>query len=464
MEPKEPSFRNAEFPLPEDAQHRLDQFKAFSLRHPLLDDVETQLLHAIWEPAGFAYVIVFGPSGVGKSTMTEILVNHFNASRGLSYGSLLLTETRPPEGELFDRTDYYHTTFKKLGIHTQSAHEKRERGGRSPRYHEDPALRNALEETLKRQQVRAVFLDEAQHLMKASNGAKPRDQLDWIKSMTNVSGVLHVLLGTYDLLHFCNLDGQSARRGLEIHFPRYNFQDKDEREAFQAVLLSLLRQVPLQINEQALMDGWWEFYKRSIGCVGVLKQWLVRATALAFREESKKLDWTHLQRRALSDAKCAQMAADVKEGEDELRYAAETNRERLSRVFGVGDVSRARDPETQEKPSGGQTEAQDISGKKGQQRRVGERAPQRDPVGETTATLPSDLDCPFKGVLEISPDQMKKTGVSLVECPDCGRARSLTFSGRTVRFPPHTKRKTNTPNKDERWVKRDECWKLSSSC
>ena len=88
--------------------------------------------------------------------------------------------------KLFDRTDYYHTTFKKLGIHTQSAHEKRERGNRSPRYHEDPALRNALEETLKRQQIRAVFLDEAQHLMKASNGAKPRDQLDWIKSMTNV--------------------------------------------------------------------------------------------------------------------------------------------------------------------------------------------------------------------------------------------------------------------------------------
>ncbi len=460
MEPTGPSLRNAEFPLPEEAQRHLDQFKAFSLRHPILDQVETQLLHAIWEPAGFAYVIIFGPSGVGKSTMIEILVNHFNAARALSFGSLVLTEARPPEGELFDRTDYYHTTFKKLGIHTQPAHEKRERGNRSLRYHEDPALRNALEETLKRQQVRAVFLDEAQHLMKASNGAKPRDQLDWIKSMTNVSGVLHVLLGTYDLLHFCNLDGQSARRGLEIHFPRYNFQEKDEREAFQAALLSLLRQVPLQIDEQALMNGWWEFYKRSIGCVGVLKQWLVRATALALREESEKLDWTHLERRALSDAKCAQMAADVKDGEDELRYAAETNRERLNRVFGVGDVPRAIHPHPQGRtPSG----APDTA-KKGSGRRVGERAPQRDAVGETSPAVPSSSTCSFKGIIDISPEQMKGTEISLVECPDCAGTRSLSFSGHTIRFPSHPRRKTNTPNQDERWVKRDAVWRLASTC
>jgi hypothetical protein len=297
--------------------------------------------------------------------------------------------------------------------------------------------------------------------MKASNGAKPRDQLDWIKSMTNVSGVLHVLLGTYDLLHFCNLDGQSARRGLEIHFPRYNFQEKDEREAFQAALLSLLRQVPLQIDEQALMNGWWEFYKRSIGCVGVLKQWLVRATALALREESEKLDWTHLERRALSDAKCAQMAADVKDGEDELRYAAETNRERLNRVFGVGDVPRAIHPHP---PQGRTPSGAPDTAKKGSGRRVGERAPQRDAVGETSPVVPSSSTCSFKGMIDISPEQMKGTGISLVECPDCAGTRSLSFSGHTFRFPSHPRRKTNTPNQDERWVKRDSVWRLASTC
>jgi hypothetical protein len=43
--------------------------------------------------------------------------------------------------------------------------------------------------------VRAVILDEAQHLLKLgsdSSGGKLLDQLDWLKSMTNVTGVLGV--------------------------------------------------------------------------------------------------------------------------------------------------------------------------------------------------------------------------------------------------------------------------------
>ena len=108
-------------PLPPDAQHRLDQFKAFAARHPLLDQVEQDVLHAIWEPAGFAYLLVYGPSGVGKSTMMHHIVRRLNAP-GLKTptgetGShpVLILEVRPPDGELFHRTDYYRTAVRLLG-------------------------------------------------------------------------------------------------------------------------------------------------------------------------------------------------------------------------------------------------------------------------------------------------------------------------------------------------------------
>src|SRR5437867_9885838 len=94
----------------------------------------------------------------------------------------------------------------------------------------------------------STLIDEAQHLMKVGTGAKLLDQLDWIKSMTNVTEVLHILLGTYDLLAFRNLSGQASRRSLDIHFARYQFQQEQDRRDFQAVLLTLLKQVPLDVE------------------------------------------------------------------------------------------------------------------------------------------------------------------------------------------------------------------------
>ena len=39
--------------------------------------------------------------------------------------------------------------------------------------------------------------------------------------------------------------------------------------------------------------------------------------------------------------------------------------------------------------------------------------------------------------------------------------RALTPQGATVRFPPHDKRKTRTPHREVRWIKRGTTWTLS---
>src|SRR4029453_19405748 len=148
---------------------------------------------------------------------------------------------------------------------------------KAAQFNDSPELRHALEDALLRHGIQAALLDEAQHLMKVASGAKLLDQLDWIKSMTNVTRVLHVLIGTYELLDFRNLSGQASRRGLDIHFPRYQFQHEADRLAFQGVVLALLKQLPLQMDVAQLIQHWMYFYERSIGCVGVLKDWLGRA-------------------------------------------------------------------------------------------------------------------------------------------------------------------------------------------
>ena len=465
-------------PLPPDAQHRLDQFKAFAARHPLLDQVEQDVLHAIWEPAGFAYLLVYGPSGVGKSTMMHHIVRRLNTS-GLNTptgetGShpVLLLEVRPPDGELFHRTDYYRTALRHLGktsferrmmvdISTEPTWEKKGAGRTSARYHDDPELRHALEDTLRTQHVRAVILDEAQHLMTAGKATTPLEQLDWIKSMTNVTGVLHILLGTYSLLHFCNLNGQTARRGLEIHFPRYQLHVEADGQAFRNVLLTLLTQVPLAVDREALLQHWRYFYVRSIGCVGVLKEWLVRATALALREGSAALTLPHLERRALSDAKCERMIADITDGEQEVRYPEE-HRQRLLALLGLQDMpSLAANPVLPlPLPPMASADLPAAPPHKTTQQRVGVRGPHRDPVG-TREPPAKPTKCLGAGTLDLDAGGLTQSAIAQVECPRCGAVRTVPLKAQRVVFPAHAPLKTHTTCKGARWIRGETGWALA---
>ncbi len=150
--------------------------------------------------------------------------------------------------------------------------------------------------------------------------------------MTNVTGVLHILIGTYELLNFQNLSGQASRRGLEVHFPRYLFQHEQDRLDFQGVLLALLKQVPLDTDIETLMQQWFYFYERSIGCVGVLKDWLIRTVAATLHDGGDTLSLEKLSEHALQVGQCERMAIDAIEGEQKLGYMA-SRREQLWRLL-----------------------------------------------------------------------------------------------------------------------------------
>src|SRR6266571_8851393 len=60
--------------------------------------------------------------------------------------------------------------------------------------------------------------------------------------------------------------------------------------------------------------------------------------------------------------------------------------------------------------------------------------------------------CTFPGVVSIDLKRFADSGVSLVECPDCGRTRSLTPRKGVLRFPSHERRKMQTPVTSKRWA------------
>jgi AAA domain len=173
-------------------------------------------------------------------------------------------------------------------------------------------LREAVEQALERLHVQAVVIDEAQHLMQVAAPLKPADQLDWLKSMTNRTNVLHVLVGTYDLFDFRNLHGQAARRGRDIHFPRYHVDTATERQEFVGALRYLLEHVPLPCDVSALLAHWRWFADGSVGCVGILKDWLVQTVAATLGEAGATLTLEALTRHALQPAQRVRLEVEAR--------------------------------------------------------------------------------------------------------------------------------------------------------
>ncbi len=94
--------------------------------------------------------------------------------------------------------------------------------------------------------------------------------------------------------------------------------------------------------------------------------------------------------------------------------------------------------------------------------RVGQRAPERDPVGEASNPAARQaIGCPFTEAISVTPAQIEEARVSLFECPTCLATRDITPKGNRVKFPWHPRRKTATPNQGLRWVKRGITWRLS---
>jgi AAA domain len=72
----------------------------------------------------------------------------------------------------------------------------------------------------------------------------------------------------------------------------------------------------------------------------------------------------------------------------------------------------------------------------------------------------TSVKCTFSGVVPIDLKRFEESGVAHVECPDCGRAWTLSPSGGVLRFKSHDKRKTNALVTGVRWAMRETIWKV----
>ncbi len=387
-------------------EERFDYFKNKIIGHDRLLKVDEKLLHAIRYPSGISLILVYGPTGVGKTTLRtrieqKLLAMEMEAMlKDPGYLPVMSMEAIAASSSYNWKEHFTRALVVakepliefKVDYEAHRMSQGRELLSRADR--SELVLRRSLESCFRQRRTKVFIIDEAQHLKRVGSGRRYLDQMDTIKSLAQATGTIHVLIGTYELLDLTSLSAQLCRHSLEIHFSRYSNFDTADRDAFASMLETFQRYLPVaQAPDLLGLEAY--LYEKTFGCIGVLKTLLNDALSLALRKDTETITEEMLKESALPTRDLIQMSREIAEGE---RVLMETDdqvielRTFLSTVPKSTSKSKTKGKEggveTQTNTVGEQKQGsvrQESEGavapKSKKDRRPGERRPKRDPIG-----------------------------------------------------------------------------------
>jgi AAA domain len=301
-----------------------NEFDELSLKHALqqeaLKRAEFQLLHC----PNISFVSIAGPTGVGKThlltRLSKNLITHYASSDSVCASDVhcISTIAVATGAKRFDWRRFYRDALYALSdpfAYTRPANGMTSPGFNSIRESLTAGeLRENVEHELRLRKTRVWVIDEAQHLLTGGTRGEPGDQFDVLKSISQTTETKMVLCGTDQLPSFLAYSGQVMRRSATVHLPRYRFNNSLDKSNFARVATTLLSHLgipsSLRVPEQI------EFlYSGSLGCVGVLKDWVARARAMALYTESAALSIEHLKSTMLSSNALEEMFQEIEAGE-----------------------------------------------------------------------------------------------------------------------------------------------------
>lgn len=378
---------------------RLMYFAQSTIEHPRLTRVTKQLWQAVNSRVKESLVFIYGPAGVGKTTLCEHVINKIieknlsvrNKGEVKDVPVAYVNAAAPENGRFEWKQLYQHAIFtmessiSKKGPRKFVPYNQR----LAPALYFNQKLRpcefrDHFISSLKKFKPLAIFFDEAQNIAKVKGGDTLLNQMDVLKTIRKHSDTLIILSGPYDLVPFRNLSGQLSRRSWDIHFSRYSTSEQDLND-FGSALNTLQKKIPL-LEEPDLISHWKYIYAKSVGCVGIMKDWFLKAFEIAVDEKEKTISLDLLMHCALSDNQCMNIALEISNGEQ----LVQENKESFEKLLeAVGFESK-----TKKKPPAKSNNLLLLPQTKGttRKKKVGRRKAKRDIVGKRSSKTLSKLN------------------------------------------------------------------------
>ncbi|MBW4509315.1 MAG: ATP-binding protein [Scytonematopsis contorta HA4267-MV1] len=363
--------------LQKTTQHKINYFVNYTMAHPHLIAAFKELQQAIYQSPGTSLIFVVGPTGVGKTTLLQRLVQKLTSDKiselELDRGQIPIFgfEATSPEFSQFNWKDFYIRLLKALQDPFVEVKIKYQNS--------TSCWRQAVESALINRHPDAFYIDEAHHLAMLPSGRKLKEQPEVLKSIANIAKIKIIPTGTYELLPLIDLGEQLCRRSKTIHFARYRVDNSGELTEFKSVLQTFQNNLP--INETPDLVSNWEFiYEHTLGCVGMCKDWLTETLidVLSNRKNPTTITLSDLERHARPTSQCLKILKVIQQGEkkllpditelSQLRKALGLPAERYDETLYAAD---------------NQEYAEKNNQVKRKRKKVGQASPQRYPVGDS---------------------------------------------------------------------------------
>lgn len=377
----------------------LGAYKSVTVKHARLADVHRQMENIHCWPDGEQVVLLVGPTGVGKSRLLSRLHTdcaHYYAEameQDAGFVPSILMKLPSPTPRISGRSEFdWKDAFNRL---LESGDEVLIRRKTIPRINIEldgevitnisrlvaSEQRRAIENFVKYRRVRQAIFDEAGHIFSAGTSSNYHLHFELLKSMAIAFQRPLILSGSYNLLKVLELNGQLTRRIEVIHFLRYTLDDFGSAEnpkpygcSFSDAVFTLLERMPIP-KEDGLIDGLEFFLMKSLGCIGLLKEWFERALKYALQAAAPVLTRKVLEQTALPNKSLIRILGEIKLGESMLEDVSD---QILAQELGL-EATPTLNLKKQSPPL---TEASEIIKKPAaNKKRPGTRNPGRDPVG-----------------------------------------------------------------------------------